>query len=230
VLSVVSAATMLCTLSACSSTNNPVAWIKSLTGPSASELGKKAIHEDPDVRREAIIALSRRDYGDDPRILEYLVNALENDPEPSVRSAAARAIGRSGNDAFAPQLAKALQDSDEWVRWDVAVALDSVHGKEASRALMDRLANDESSDVRGASARALRHYKTLEVVRSLTRGLSDEAFNVQFQARSSLMQITGYSFGYQREDWQDVASGDLPLEAPQTSRPWWDLMGLFDDS
>ncbi len=214
----------------CNSRNNPVAWIKRFTGPSASELGKRIAHQDPDVRREAIVALSEKDYGDDERILQYLVNALENDPEPSVRSAAARALGRAGNDQYAQPLAQALADTHQRVRWDVAVALDNVHGEEAAEKLIERLGRDESPDVRAASAHALRHYETLEVVRELVRALDDEAFNVQFQARASLVEITGYSYGYDSSRWHGVASGQEPLQSPGNTRPWWDWLGITDES
>ena len=216
--------------SGCTEENNPVVWVRDLFGPGESKVAAMAVSEDADLRREAISHLTDEQYMNEPRIRQYLITAAKDDPAPSVRAAASRAMGASGRSEFAPHLAEVLSDKNERVRWDAAAALDHVHGDEAVKALRDRLREDASADVRACSARALRHYSNLDVVRSLVYALEDDSFNVQFQARSSLIEITGHRYGYEPEDWRAVASGDQPFQTETPEKPWWDLIGVSGES
>lgn len=214
----------------CTEESNPVAWVRELLPPGEDKIAAMAVSEDPDLRRQAIAHLSEDQYMNESRIRQYLITAAKEDPAPSVRAAAARAMGASGRSEFAPHLAEVLSDSNERVRWDAAVALDSVWGQDAVEALRNRLRDDESADVRASSARALRHYPNLDVVRGLVYALDDDSFNVQFQARSALIEITGHRYGYEPEDWRAVASGDQPFKTRTPDKPWWDLLGVSGES
>jgi HEAT repeat protein len=185
-----------------------------------------AATQDPDWRRETIVAMSRSRAGLDDRWLEAYATILQGDPDPSVRSAAARALARGRNAKYLPALAAALSDASADVRWDAAVALDRVRGEAAVEPLRKAALHDASSDVRGSCARALRHYANPDVAGTLVECLSDESLGVRYQARRSLAAICGRDFGYDAEDWQPLLKGEVDLQPARGRRPWWDWLGV----
>ncbi|MFP4355711.1 MAG: HEAT repeat domain-containing protein [Phycisphaerae bacterium] len=216
----------LCLLAGCESPGNV---FRKMFPPSPKKMVAMATNpDDADMRRQGLMMLSSQSYGTKDEFVEVYVDILLTDPEPTVRSAAARAIGKSGNGKYAGQLAQGLSDSDTQVRWDVAIALDNVVGDGAVDPLRNTVSQDESKDVRAAAAVAMRHYPRMPVILTLVDALDDEAFAVQFQARKALVDMTGYPFGYEPEDWAPVASGQLPMTAPRTERPWWDVLQVTD--
>jgi HEAT repeat protein len=197
--------------------------------PPAEEMVEMATDaDDADRRRQGLMMLSSQPYGTEDKFVEVYVNVLQNDPEPTVRSAAARAIGKSENGNYAGQLSTGLADPVAQVRWDTAIALDSVVGQPAVGPLGKAATEDESKDVRAAAALALRHYPDRSVVATLVDCLSDRSFAVQFQARKALVDMTGYQYGYNPEPWSQIARGEKPLNAPGREYPWWDLFKLTD--
>ena len=122
------------------------------------------------VRREAAYALglSRSTLG-----VAALVAAVETDKKPSVRGAAAVALGQIGDERAAPALAAALSrrfpatgffkralrrkaEEDEFVRRAAAVSLGQIRSRESVPVLIEALANERTpGDIRRESARAL---------------------------------------------------------------------------
>ena len=184
--------------------------------------------DDPDRRRQGIVMLSERSYGLNEEFVDVYRDIMLTDADPTVRSVAARAVGRSANPKYLPDLVKAFGDANADVRRNVAVALDNVTGPEAVPALTDRATRDESKDVRAAAALALRHYREIEVVRTLISALSDESFTVQYQARRARGQLTGRDLGYSPRPWIELASRDDVFDPPATERPWWDILDLTE--
>jgi len=183
---------------------------------------------DPDRRREGINKLSEQSWGlRDPHLKGYAL-LLRADEDPSVRSAAARALGKAGDARYLPDLVRALERTAQpaEVRWDVAVALDHVIGDEAVAPLRRHATDDPAVDVRISCVRALRHYRAPEVVRALVACLSDPAFSVRHEAHAVLVALTGEDPGYEPEDWAPLTQVELKPPAPTWRRPWWDWFGV----
>lgn len=182
---------------------------------------------DADRRREGIAILMEKDWGlREPHLQGYAL-ILKTDRAPLVRSVAARALGKAGNPGYAGALAAALADPVPTVRWDVAVALDTVHGDPAILPLCDAAISDPSVDVRIAAAHALAYYRRADAARALAKCLNDDNFGVRDQAHKSLIAITGTDMGFDGEKWMLVTKGDLsPAPAAARQKPWWDWMGV----
>jgi HEAT repeat protein len=182
--------------------------------------------EDPDRRREGILALSEKDYGlREPYLAGYAL-ILESDENPLVRAAAARALGKSQDPNYVPHLAAAMEDPTVVVRWDAAAALDRNPGPGAVDPLMEHAVGDESMDVRAASADALKHYSRAEVISTLRRALGDDEYGVRHRAHQSLVHIVGRDLGHEPEDWTREAVEAKPQADPD--RPWWDWFKVTD--
>jgi len=94
----------------------------------------------PAVREAACLALAKIA----PPSAEAILAAALDDPQPSVRYAAAQGIGNLGaaGDATVAALVARLQDKDKGVRQAVAAALARVDGPEAAARMADRLKAD----------------------------------------------------------------------------------------
>ena len=201
-----------------------------LFGPSGPKLVEMIVDEtDADRRRKGISELAEHDWGLRDPYLKYFALRLRHDREPSVRSIAARALGKAGDPRYLHHLILALKDRAPAVRWDVAVALQKVIGEQAIDPLRVSAIEDPSMDVRIACVRALRLYHRPRVLATLVQCLNDETFDVRFQAHSMLVEMTGKDMGYDYEDWGEVLGLDLPPR-PRWRRPWWDWFGTTRDS
>ena len=70
----------------------------------------------------------------------------------------------------------------------------------------------ESRDVRVACADALRNFPTKDVARALTDALRDRQFETAWQARKSLVLMTGHDNQYDQAKWRDYfAKTDRPF-------------------
>lgn len=198
--------------------------------PTPEEKVEKLYAEGPaDTIREGICEVSSEPWGlQEPHLARY-AEILRQNPEPACRSAAARALGRAGDPSYVPVLARALEDPDASVRWDVAVALGDVTGPEAVEPLCTRAVRDSSSDVRTACAKSLRHYEGEPVRQALIRCLLDEDFSVRYQARQSLVALTGADRGYDPVAWRELPDEPASSRAEDDDRPWWDWAGVTDD-
>ena len=194
-------------------------------GPKGTDQVKMAFDpDDADNRREGVVGLAKRDWGlQDPYLKGYAV-LLSEDRDPTVRSAAVRALGASGDQTYLTDIILALHDKHEQVRWDAAVALDNVLGEEAIEPLCEKANEDSSDSVRRCSAKALRHYRKKQVIKTLARCLDDDALGVRYTAHKSLMEILGRDVGTESENWQQFAKGELPDSAPaETKKRWWNF-------
>lgn len=201
--------------------------LERLFGPPPAKLVAMAFDvQDPDKRREGIVALSSKSWGlREPHLKDY-ATILRADKDATVRSAAVRALGKAGDVKYLDHVVRALSDQSATVRWDAALALAGVRGPSAEKPLIDGALNDSSADVRSACAQTLRHYRSGRVVRTLVRCLDDASLAVRFNARASLVKLTGIDMGPDSRAWEIQAEQPL-LPAPDAkARPWWDLLGL----
>lgn len=184
-------------------------------GKSIESWEKQIVSEkSADQRREAILELMESNRGKSDGAVRLLAMLARDDEEPTVRSTAAQALGRTDNpNAVEPLVEVLTQDSDSQVRIDAAVGLENVRGPEAVRALLTHLREDPEDQVRTACARTLGEYPYAGVVRALATAMLAEDFSIVFEARKSLEKLTGQSFQTSK-DWRDwlEENGD-PFEA-----------------
>jgi hypothetical protein len=150
----------------------------------------------------------------------------QGDPDYMVRVAAIRALNRSRDRNAVGVFVKALDDPNPLIRMEAAKALANVPDESAIPVLLRHLRPEidirpegagpgvrperinEGRDVRVAVADALRNYKTKDVARALTDVLEDRQFEVAWQARQSLVLMTGRDFRYDRDKWREYLSGE----------------------
>lgn len=172
-----------------------------------AQLVEKALDpSDPDRRREGIVGLSQLKIADEKILKVYAIVASNPKEEPSVRGVALGALGRAKYSKYLPEIVGCLEDPSTQVRWDAAVAMDSVIGEAAIEPLRKHAISDSAMDVRATCSHALRHYKRAEVVGTLGRCLRDREFTVRFQAHNSLVELAGEDLGYESEPWLGLAA------------------------
>ncbi|MGB2819655.1 MAG: HEAT repeat domain-containing protein [Phycisphaerae bacterium] len=200
--------------------------LKKLSGRTPTENVAMAFDpNDPDLRRDGILGLSRKDWGLKEPYLKGYAAILRTDDDPLVRSAAVRALGKAKDPNYIEDVARSLFDPVAFVRQDAAAALDGLIGDVAVDPLRNRAVNDTDQDVRANCAKALRHYRRNDVVRTLAECMSDKAFSVRYQAHGSLVAVAGRDLGYDPQDWAGVALEGLPPKEPEKEPDsWWDRL------
>src|ERR1051325_11278082 len=126
---------------------------------------------DAEERRDALMKLNlmRR-----PEASRAAAAAL-NDPEPSVRGAAAHALTSAPSADAANVLIPLLQDKLEFVRREIAYALGDTGSREAIVPLTNLLATDKEMSVRAAAALALGRIKDESAVIALAKAIDERA-------------------------------------------------------
>ncbi|MDB5322372.1 MAG: putative lyase [Phycisphaerales bacterium] len=181
----------------------------------------------PDLRRTGILKLVT-DYEfarKDPYTKRYWQIA-QGDPDYLVRVAAIRALDRARMPTVTPIAIRALDDPNPLLRLEAAKALANVPDEKSVPALikhMDPIIEQraeggrleqvqETRDVRVASADALRNFPTREVAKALVDVLRDKEFETSWQARKSLVLMTGHDYKYDQARWREyLASAGNPF-------------------
>jgi HEAT repeat protein len=168
-----------------------------------------------DARREGIADLSSRfAFARVPPYTSRYQQIARSDPDYTVRAMAIRALNISRDASATPIFIAALDDDAEPVRLEGAKALANVPDPAAVPGLLRLVRGvretvvdghpstaQEDRDVRIAAADALRHYPTLDVERSLIGYLNETEFAVAWQARQSLVALTGQDMLYDEAAW-----------------------------
>jgi hypothetical protein len=176
-----------------------------------------------DWRRLGIVDLvSSWDYARRPPYTTRYKQIAQNDPDFTVRAMAIRALNISRDTSATPIFIAALDDDNELVRLEAAKALANVPDPAAVPVLLRHLqgqretlaaavgrpsVSEEAKDVRVAAADALRHYRTLDVARTLVSYLNEGDFGIAWQARQSLHALTGRDLKYDQASWLKYLSG-----------------------
>jgi hypothetical protein len=171
-----------------------------------------------DMRRTGILRLVT-DYEfarKDPYTRRYWQIA-QGDPNYLVRVAAIRALDRSRKATVTPIAIKAMDDPNPLLRLEAAKALANVPDQTSIAPLIRHMnpiievrgetgrmeQQQESRDVRVACADALRNFPNRDVTTALVEVLRDKDFEVSWQARRSLVLLTGHDFKYDQNAWRD---------------------------
>ncbi len=167
----------------------------------------------PDERRQGINRLVNRKFGRRAPYTERYMQIAQYDSDWLVRATAIRALNRSRWEPATPVFIKALDDPSPLVRQEAAKALSNIPDPNAIASLTRLVSNtQESRDVRIAAADALRNYRTLEVGRALASTLGAKDFGVAWQARRSLISMTGQNLSFNESEWlQYLTSAQKPF-------------------
>ena len=207
----------------CASDNAFLQYVKGLRGATVRENVRNLTHEDPEVRRKAVVALGERRNSDVSKILCVV---LETDRDPLVRAASAEALGKIGDPSAIPALIKALGDERYMVRWDAVKALGEMKAGLAIPNLDHVAKTDRQSDVRLAAVTSMGKIGGKEAIEPLIDVLSDKDENIAYFASQNLARLTGQSFGIQQAKWAKWwdENRDRPLPPPvgsTTPTSWW---------
>lgn len=222
----------LITLSGCGTFDNVPRGTKSLlqvftSQTSPSQAADMATDQySAENRYRGTTLLSNADFGGEGVYLELYLDAID-DPDPGVRSAAVRALGRHGDPEHAGILVDALSDDNKIVRIEAARSLQRVHSADAIAPLINVISNENESDadVRAAAADALGQYRQNTVVQALISALRDARLVVNDRVQHSLLILTGQNFGLDRRAWinwydstDDLFAGAQPYTYPVFNR------------
>jgi HEAT repeat protein len=155
-----------------------------------------------DHRRYGVLRLADESYAREGIPERRLWASLaEHDPDYTVRAAGIRALNWARDPDHTEIFISALKDDQPLVRVEAAKALANIPDNRAAAALLERLQQDVSRDVRIAAADALRCYRTEEIAHALIGVLDDSDFDVAWQARQSLRLMTAHDFHYDERAW-----------------------------
>jgi HEAT repeat protein/beta-lactamase regulating signal transducer with metallopeptidase domain len=142
--------------------------------------------DEHEVRLSAVETLGKLR---DPRAVQALIQALQQDPDPKVRAMAAWALGEIEDPAAVSALSTALgSDEDEQVRVQAAEALGNIEDVSAIDALGEA-AQDPAVEVRRAAVDALGNMDDSRVVALVIPSLRDDDALVRRSAASALGNI-----------------------------------------
>ncbi len=203
------------------------------------QLARDAFNPDnPDKRRQSINKISAASWGGETPYLKAY-RQLATDPDPTVRSAATRALAQHGVPEDVPLLARLLHDPIAPVRWEAAEALCRIHAPLAQDELLRVLREDEIAAVRQVCARALAQYANPAVFQGLVGALNDSEYVVVNQSTDSLTQLTGQMLGEDGAAWlewargrQDIFANRKPYRYVVYRRPqgWLDYLQPWVDT
>ena len=166
--------------------------------------------DDPDKRYSALAELSKsKSLGEDFAVKALIVIA-KTDPNPLVRAIATHNLGKIADQRVAELIVSVMTDTDSRVRTEAAWGLSEIslpalkqssHETKAKQTLQSALATDSDQDVRIHCAAALSKFKEKDVLYTLISALKDKDFAVRYQAKKSLILLTGKTFHTNAQDW-----------------------------
>jgi hypothetical protein len=187
--------------------------------------------EHADVRRDAIVRLSKTRYVTRDVVVRGLSVIAETDRSSSVRCAAIGALQHAGDPRLAEPMLRILasdlqRDSnvlpaDESVRCQAAQALAGLvqrgaaapeHADRIRETAVRLLQTDPSRDVRVCGAQMLGYLPNADALEALIAALEQRDFGVVYECERSLMRLTGTTHGHDPRAWRQwLAATDAPF-------------------
>jgi hypothetical protein len=165
---------------------------------------------DPGQQRRGVVLLSNATFGGEKPYLDLYRTLAQESPDPLVRAAAVRALGRWGTPEDAQLIAGAARLGDTEsiesvpvpVRLETAIALQRLHSTSIVDRIWRQLINeDENESVRVELAIALGQYPTDAAFQALCLALDDRSLALNLAAADSLRVMTGRDFGIDGTVW-----------------------------
>ena len=165
---------------------------------------------DPGQQRRGVVLLSNATFGGETPYLELYRTLVQESPDPLVRAAAIRALGRWGTPEDAQIIAGAARLGDPEsieavpvpVRLESAISLQRLHETAIVDRIWRQLINeDENESVRVELAIALGQYPTDAAFQALCLALDDRSLALNLAAADSLRVMTGHDFGIDAPVW-----------------------------
>ena len=157
---------------------------------------------DPGKQRRGVVLLSNATFGGEEAYLELYRTLADESPDPLVRAAALRALGRWGDAADAVLIADQLDSEYEQVRLESAIALQRLHEPKIEDAIWRKLVvAEEPEAIRIELAIALAQYPSDSAFQALCLALDDRSLAINLAAADSLRVLTGRDFGLDAPDW-----------------------------
>ena len=210
----------LATLGGCDTIQSDFSqFADSFSQPTPAEAAQWAA--DPNDRenaRRGTVLLANAPWGGAAPYLKMYRLYAEDSLDPLVRAAALQALGRHGDAADAPLVAKSLTSPFRQVRLAASKALQRLHDPAVADTLWPRLVDRaEDSDVRTEIAIALGQYQTPAVFQALVSALSQRELAVNVASLDSLRTLTGQNLGLEEDDWlRYYASTTAPFASGRT--------------
>ena len=193
---------------------------------------------DPGLQRRGVVLLSNAAFGGERPYLELYGTLTQESPDPLVRAAAIRALGRWGSPADAPIIADQLGSEFTPVRLEAAIALQRIHEPSVVDRIWRRLVDEtENESVRIELAIALGQYPTDSAFQALCLALDERSLALNLAAADSLRVMTGHDFGLDGPAWLSwygsttAAFGDgETFLYPTYQRPigFWESLAFWD--
>lgn len=156
----------------------------------------------PGKQRQGVVLLSNASFGGEEAYVELYRTLAGESPDPLVRSAGIRALGRWGEPQDARLIAEQLDNEYEQVRLEAAIALQRIHETSIEDRIWQRLVlPDEAETVRIELAIALGQYPTDASFQALCLALDDRSLSINLAAADSLRVLTGRDFGLDAPQW-----------------------------
>lgn len=156
----------------------------------------------PGKQRRGIVLLVNAPFGGEEAYLELYRTLAQESPDPLVRAAAIRGVGRWGDPDDAKILAEGLQNESDQVRLESAISLQRIHAPEVEDVIWKRLADEnEIESVRVELAIALGQYRSDASFQTLCLALDDRSLTLNLAAADSLRIMTGRDFGINARSW-----------------------------
>ncbi len=181
---------------------------------------------DPGRQRRGVVLLSNAAFGGETPYLELYRTLAQESPDPLVRAAAIRALGRWGTPDDAQVIAGAARLGDEEsiesvavpIRLESAIALQRLHEPAIVDRIWRQLINeDENESVRVELAIALGQYPTDASFQALCLALDDRSLALNLAAADSLRVMTGRDFGLDAPVWLSwYAAAPSPFAGGET--------------
>ncbi len=165
---------------------------------------------DPGQQRRGVVLLSNATFGGETPYLELYRTLTLESPDPLVRAAAIRALGRWGTPDDAQVIAGAaglgspesIESVPVPVRLEAAIAMQRLHEPAVIDRIWRQLINEEENEsVRVELAIALGQYPTDAAFQALCLALDDRSLALNLAAADSLRVMTGRDFGIDAPNW-----------------------------